>query len=235
MTAAEIVKQLEELSSDQIKRILMKHGAREPILGVKIEELQKVRKLIKKDHELSVALFDTGIYDAQYLAGLIADEKQMTPEQLKRWLATSNCRAISASAVAWIAAEGPHGYELAREWIESPDEEVASTGWSVLNSWIALKPDSDLDLTELERLMERVEREIHGERNWVRYAMNHYVISAGIYVASLTDKAIAAGERIGKVTVDMGDTECHVPLIAPYIGKAQARGSIGKKRKMARC
>jgi hypothetical protein len=37
------------------------------------------------------------------------------------------------------------------------------------------------------------------------------------------------------VTVDMGDTDCKVPLIPPYIGKAQARGIIGRKRKMARC
>jgi 3-methyladenine DNA glycosylase AlkD len=226
MTATEVLKKLEELSSDQIKRILMRHGAREPILGIKIEELQKIRKVVKKDHDLSLALFDTG---------LIADEKRMTPDQLRHWLAASNCHAISASAVAWVAAESPHGYELAREWIESPDESTAATGWNVLNSWIALRPDSALDLPELERLMERVERDIHTERNHVRYAMNNYVISAGIYLASLTEKAIAAGERIGTVTVDMGETECQVPLIAPYIGKAQARGSIGKKRKMARC
>jgi 3-methyladenine DNA glycosylase AlkD len=235
MTAEEIVKQLEDLGNDQIKRILMKHGAKEPILGVKIEELQKIRKVVKKDHDLALALFDTGIYDAQYLAGLIADEKRMTADLLRHWLATSNSGPIRGVTVAWVAAESSHGYHLAREWIGSPDEERAATGWNVLNCWIAVRPDTELDLPELERLMHHVEKVIHSERNRVRYAMTNYVISAGIYLASLTDKAVAAGERIGKVTVDMGDTDCQVPLIAPYIGKAQARGAIGKKRKTVRC
>ncbi len=235
MTAEEALERLTEVSSDQIKRILMRHGAQEPILGVRVEDLQRIRKAVKKDHDLALSLFDTGIYDAQYLAGLIADEKSMTPELLRHWLAISNCSAISSSAVAWVAAESSHGYALAREWIEAPDERTAQTGWNVLNSWIALQPDCELDLPELERLLERVEREIHTERNMVRYAMNNYVISLGIYVASLTDKAIAAGERIGKVSVDMGETDCKVPLIPPYIAKAQTRGIIGRKRKMARC
>lgn len=235
MTASQILEQLEAAKSEQIKRILIKHGAKEPILGVRVEDLQKIRKVVKKDHDLALALFATGIYDAQYLAGLIADERLMTPELLRHWLSISNSRGISSSAVAWVAAEGPHGYSLAREWIESPDERTAATGWNVLNSWIALRPDSELDLAELERLVERVEREIHAERNFVRYAMNNYVIAVGIYLKTLTEKAIAAGERIGKVTVDMGDTECKVPLIPPYIAKAQARGIIGRKRKEARC
>jgi len=37
------------------------------------------------------------------------------------------------------------------------------------------------------------------------------------------------------VEVDMGETACKVPLAADYIRKAQARGSMGKKRKTAKC
>jgi hypothetical protein len=35
--------------------------------------------------------------------------------------------------------------------------------------------------------------------------------------------------------VDMGNTGCKVPDAPDYIRKVQARGTIGKKRKMARC
>ena len=33
----------------------------------------------------------------------------------------------------------------------------------------------------------------------------------------------------------MGETSCKVPLAVDYIRKAQQRGSIGKKRKTAKC
>ncbi len=42
-------------------------------------------------------------------------------------------------------------------------------------------------------------------------------------------------ERIGKVSVDMGDTACSVPYSPDYIRKAQLKGIIGKKRKSAKC
>jgi hypothetical protein len=36
-----------------------------------VEELKKIQKRIKKDYQLALDLYDTGIYDAMYLAGLI--------------------------------------------------------------------------------------------------------------------------------------------------------------------
>jgi hypothetical protein len=42
-------------------------------------------------------------------------------------------------------------------------------------------------------------------------------------------------ERIGKVSVDMGGTACKVHLATAYIKKTADKGTIGKKRKSARC
>jgi hypothetical protein len=54
-------------------------------------------------------------------------------------------------------------------------------------------------------------------------------------VKKLTAKAASVGKKIGKVSVDMGGTACKVPFTPEYIDKVKKRGSIGKKRKMARC
>jgi len=35
--------------------------------------------------------------------------------------------------------------------------------------------------------------------------------------------------------VDMGNTSCQVPFAPDYIRKVQKRGTIGKKRKSAKC
>ena len=235
MTAEEILIEIKPLGSEQYRKILRNHGISGPSFGVKIEELKKIQKRIKKDYRLSLDLFDTGIYDAMYLAGLIADERQMTPKDLRRWVAKAQCPAIAQFTVAWVSAESPHGWELAREWIDSKDELAAIAGWATLSSLVSIRDDAELDLPELKRLLKRVERTIHKEPDKVRSVMNGFVIAVGSYVEKLTEQAIAAGEKIGEVTVDMGDTECKVPFAPDYIRKVEARGAIGKKRKMARC
>jgi 3-methyladenine DNA glycosylase AlkD len=235
MIAADVVKELEGFASASYRKILMNHGAKEPVLGVKIAELKKLQKRIKKDYQLALDLYDTGIYDAQYLAGLIADDSHITKRELRHWLAKGNCPAICASVVAWVAAESRYGRELAMNWIESKDANAAQTGWMTLASVVAITDDSDLDLAELNRLLTRVERTIHQQANAVRYAMNRFVIAVGTYVGELTASALQAAEKIGPVSVDMGGTACEVPFAPECIQKAQTGRAIGKKRKSARC
>lgn len=229
------MQRLQSLGTPQYKRILINHGANEPVFGVKIEELKKIQKQVRKDYQLALDLFETGNYDAQYLAGLIADETKMTRSDLKRWLARVNSIVLCGSTVPAIAAESRHGWGLAVEWIESKKESAATAGWSTLASLVGIQDDADLDLAELKKLVQRVGKSIHSAPNSVRYAMNGFVIAVGCYVAPLTELALKTGEKIGAVSVDMGNTACKVPFAPDYIRKVQERGTIGRKRRASRC
>jgi 3-methyladenine DNA glycosylase AlkD len=235
MTAKDIVKQLSKLGNEGYKAIMARHGAVEPYFGVKIEELKKFQKKIKKDYKLALDLYDTGIGDAMYLAGLIADEAQMTKRDLAGWLDRAPWGMISEYTVAWVAAESRYGFELAKEWIESGTEYVAAAGWNTLSSLVAVKSDDELPIKELEKLLDRVAKQIHKAPNRVRYTMNNFVIAVGASVAALTTKAKAIARQVGEVTVDMGDTACQVPSATAAIEKIAKKGKIGRKRKTARC
>src|SRR5438093_3701010 len=95
MTAQEIVQEIKPLGKDSYKKVLLNHGIQEPLFGVKIEDLKKIQKRVKKDYQLALDLYDTGIYDAMYLAGLIADDPKMTRKDLQRWVKKANCPALS--------------------------------------------------------------------------------------------------------------------------------------------
>jgi 3-methyladenine DNA glycosylase AlkD len=235
MTASQIIQEIEPLGTEGYRRVLRNHGITGPLFGVKIEHLKKYQKAIKKDYQLALDLYDTGIYDAMYLAGLIADETKMTKADLRRWLKRAESDAVAEFAVAWVAADGPHGWDLALEWIESTDEKTAVAGWGTLSSWVSVKNDADLDIPALRKLLKRVKTTIHKQPDRVRYKMNGFVISLGCYVSELSDEAIRAGEEIGKVEVDMGNTACKVPSAPEYIRKVASMGRVGKKRKTARC
>ncbi len=235
MTVEEIVAELRANGSESTKKTLMKHGAREPFFGVKIEYLKKIQKRVKTDHELALALYDTGISDAMYLAGLIADDGKMTRKDLQRWVEKAYWSMLSESTVPWVAAGSKHGRELALKWIESKKESIAAAGWCTLASLVCIRDDSELDLTELKKLLQRVEKTIHDEPNRVRYCMNSFLIAVGSSVAELSDLAVKTAEKIGEVSVDMGGTACQVPYAPDYLAKIRARGGIGKKRKSAKC
>ena len=234
MTAKAILTELKSLGGDGYKKILAKHGVPEPCFGVKIEELKKIQKRVKTDYQLALDLYDSGVYDAMYLAGLIADDAQMTKKDLQSWVDKSR-GPLAAYTVPPVAAGSPHGWEMALKWIESKKELVAVAGWGTLSAIVSVKDDADLDLAELKQLLQRVQKTIHQAPNDVRYQMNGFVIAAGSYVPALTALALQVGEKVGKVTVDMGDTACHVPFAPDYIRKVEKRGTIGKKRKSAKC
>ena len=234
MNSNEILNELSKLGNPNTKKILIKHGAKEPFYGVKVADLKKIQKRIKKDYKLSLELFDTGNSDAMYLAGLIADEDKITKKDLNKWAKNAYWYMLSEYTVAWIAAESRFGWELTLKWIQSENENIASAGWSTLSSLVAIKDDLELDISALKKLLDRVEKEIDNSQNRVRYTMNGFVISVGAYVKPLTKSALSTAKKIGIVKVDMGGTACKVPKADEYINKIINMGRVGKKKKMAR-
>jgi len=235
MTTEQVMKELEKKGSASIKKIFQNHGANGPMYGVKIADLKVIQKKVKKDHQLAMELFDTGNYDAMYLAGLIADESKMSRKDIEQWADKSHSHGISEYTVAWVAAESEYGWELGMKWIDSPKEKVASAGWNTLAGVIAMKPDSELDIATIKKLLQRIVKEIHSAPNRVRYTMNGFVIGVGSYIKELTKEAIETAKKIGDVYVDMGGTACKVPAASDYIKKLEAKGYIGKKKKTVKC
>ncbi|MBC6308487.1 DNA alkylation repair protein [Listeria sp. FSL L7-1582] len=235
MNTNEVMQQLESLGSEQTKKTLCKHGANEPIFGVKIGDMKKflVKKI--KDQDVSLELFATGNYDAQYLAGLTINPKEVTKEELLNWAEIANCTAINEAIVASLAAETPYATELAKTWMASGEERIEDTGWSCYANYLSLAPNEEINETEVLELLEQVEKNIHAAKNSVKYTMNQFVICVGTYYPPLLEKAISVAENIGQVHVDMGDTSCKVPLAKGYIEKVIEKDRVGKKRKRAIC
>lgn len=235
MTTEQVMKELAKKGSESIKKIFLNHGAKEPLFGVKIGDLKVIQKKVKKDHELAMSLYNTGNYDAMYLAGLIADESKMSKKDIEQWAEKATSDGISQYTVAWVAAESNYGWELGMKWIDSSKEKIAAAGWNTLAGVIAMKPDNELDIAAIKKLLQRIIREIHSAPNQVRYTMNGFVIGVGSYIKELTKEAIETAKKVGDVYVDMGATACKVPAAADYIKKMETKGYVGKKKKTVKC
>lgn len=234
-TLAEVMSQLEAKGSAQFRKTFARHGAPEPMFGVSIANLKTIAKGIKGEQELALELYETGNYDAMYLAGVVADGSRMTQQQLRGWAKRATCTPIAAHVVAVVACESKHAASLALKWMDARQERIACCGWYTYSGVVATRPDDALDLDEIRGLLDRVVAEIDDAANGVRYAMNGFVISVGGYVAPLLKAAKAAAKKLGVVEVDMGDTACQVPVATDYIKKIETMGRVGKKRKTMKC
>jgi 3-methyladenine DNA glycosylase AlkD len=235
MKLEEVMAKLEEMGNEQTRTTWSRHGAQQPFFGVKIGDMKKLVKHVKKDQALARSLYDTGNFDAMYLAGLTVNPKTVDKEMLQKWVKQANWYMLAEYTVAGVAAESEHALELAREWIQSKEEMIATCGWSTYANYVTITPDERLDLEEIRHLLNQIEKTVHTEKNRVRYTMNSFVMAVGICVAPLSDEAKHTGEQIGKVNVDVGNTACKVPFAPEYIDKAVARGKLGQKKKTAIC
>ncbi len=231
----EIMEELEALGTEQTRKTFINHGAKGALFGVKVGDLKGIQKRIKKKHLLALALYDTLNSDAMYLAGLISEPMKMTKDQLQDWVEKASWSMIGEYTVPWVASESNFGWEKGLEWIQSPEESIATSGWATLSNLVSLKKDEELDVAALSGLMDFVAQNIHRQPERVKYTMNGFIIAVGSYVSLLTEKAKETANAIGKVSVFMGNTACKVPDAYSYIIKVEQMEKTGKKKKTVFC
>jgi hypothetical protein len=219
------MKALERAGTAQARKTYARHGAKEPMFGTSFAALGVLRKRIGVDHDLAVALWKTGNFDARNLAYKIADPKRLSAGDLDAW-ARADLVRMCGGYVCMLAQERGDGLATAKRWLASPSEHLRSLGWGLV-AQLAWRDEAVPDAWLADRLVE-IEKTIHAAPNVQREAMNHALIMIGGRSPALRKAALAAAKRIGKVVVDHGDTSCKTPEAAPYIEKlwgwARAKG-----------
>ena len=222
-----VIQELEELGTEQNRKIYRRHGVREDLFGVSFGNIRKLQKKIKTDHSLARELWATGNHDARILATMVADPNMIEKEGprhdwLESWAADLD-NYIIADAFAELVSKTTSAREKAEHWNRSEDEWTGRVGWTLM-ARIAMK-DRTIPDEYFEELLSTVEAGIHTRKNRVRDAMNSTLIAIGIRNERLQERAMVAAGNIGKVEVDHGATGCVTPDAASYILKTVNRKS----------
>lgn len=219
MDVSEAMARLEAAGTEQNRKVYPRHGIKGAMFGVSYAELGRLKKAIKVDHQLALALWDTGNHDARVLATMVADPRQADEQTLEAW-ANDLDNYVITDAFTNVALAAPGAEARLDRWVAADAEWVEQAGWGILaglaNGAPAL-PDGFF-----APYVERIERDIQGAKNRVRHAMNGALIAIGARSEGLAALATAAAERIGRVQVDHGLTGCKTPAAGPYIVKTRA-------------
>ncbi|OPA13668.1 DNA alkylation repair protein [Bacillus cereus] len=225
MLLEEVMQQLEGYGTEQNRKTYKKHGAKEPLFGVSFANLKLLKKMIKKDHDLAVELWETKNMDAMTLATYILDPKKITTEQLNSWIQDVDYYCLMDVLMTSICTS-PIAIERMEEWTKSNDEWIGRAGWSLLAN-IAIKTKTLHD-DFFSPYLEEIKENIHNEKNRKKEAMNSALIAIGIRNEDLERQAIEIASEIGKIEVDHGATSCKTPDAESYIKKARERAEKKK-------
>ena len=217
LTLDEAMSALEAAGSEQTRKTYARHGVEIPMFGVSFAALKTLTKRIKVDHELALALWKTGNFDARNLAVKVVDPTRLTKADLDRWSKDPTARMCS-SYVAYVAAEGPHAHACVGPWLSAKLENQRTIGWKLVGALAML--DETLDDAWFMPHLAAIERDIGTAPNREREAMNQTVIAIGCRTPTLRKAATAAATRIGTVDIDHGDTACKTPDAVASISKA---------------
>lgn len=220
MDSATVLERLREMGTEQNRKVYPRHGLGNNVLGVSFANIGKLRKAIKKDQAIADELWETGIFEPQTLACMVADAAAFNEAKVERWAREASSHGVADEVAKQIAVKTPWALTLARKWIASHNPLLQRAGWT---SYALLAMSDEIPDKELASAIEVIEHDIHHSENRTKEGMNNALIAIGGSRATLRNAAVAAAERIGKVEVDHGQTNCKTPFAVPYIEKMWAR------------
>lgn len=195
MNLSQTIELLKEKSSGQYLEGMTRFGiVNTQALGVKVPELRKLAKTIKKNHELALQLWETGIHEARLLATMVADPAQVTPQLMDSWVNEFTSWDICDQACGNLFDKTPFIIEKALEYSLSDQEYIKRAGF-VLMAEYAVHHKKAEDNVFL-RFFPIIEREAWDDRNFVKKAVNWALRQIGKRNSLLRHAAIQTAERI---------------------------------------
>jgi 3-methyladenine DNA glycosylase AlkD len=222
MTLDEALAALESAGTEQTRKIYRRHGFADPMYGVSYAALGKLKKQIKRDQQLAEALWKTRNHDAQVLATMVADPAEFDAVLAHSWADSAVDYGTQDALAKDVVSHTPHAQELAEQWVASSDDLLNRAGWSTVGS-LATLGDDDIPNAWFTEFFEPIAAQIHSSSNRVKEGMNSALIAIGSRNDALRGPATEAARRIGKVTVDHGETNCKTPDAVSYIEKTHTR------------
>jgi len=230
-----VMRELESLGTAHTKKSYLSRGVREPLFGVATGAMKPLKKQIGVDQALAERLWDTGNFDAMYLAGMIADVSVMTEADFDRWMDGAYGPMLADFVVAVTLAESDVAQSVASRWIRDGGEERAAAGWACYEWLLGWRPDTYFDPETVRGLLGLAAATIHEASPRLKRAMNKFIVAVGVSYMPLHAEALKTADDIGVVEVVSDGVVKPLGSAADQIRAAADKGRVGFKRRAVRC
>ena len=194
--------------------------------NVKLGDIKKIAKGIKKDHELAMELWATGELNPRRLAILILDKKLITQELIDQLAADmlehdeDEQNKLSEWFMANQLMKDKKTTALLQTWQAAPSPILRRLFWyhQARLRWMG-KTDHDNTLA----LLDFLEREMGNEVPNVQWAMNFCAGWIGVFVPELRPRCVKLGEKFGLYKGDPVARNCTPSYLPEFISIEAAK------------
>lgn len=196
MTLSEILEHFERHRSEENRQGKARFGIDvSHCYGLGNQDLRELAKKIGRNHELALALWDSGSNEARILACYLEEKRKITLEQMDRWAHEAASWDVCDTAASLFAKTGLHHPSILR-WTKEPEEFVKRMGY-VLIACVAVH-QKKLDDSAFDPYFQLIEEAVLDRRNFVKKAVNWALRQIGKRNLALHAKALTLAEELAK-------------------------------------
>ena len=166
--------------------------------GVSMATMKPLAKRLGRDHDLALALWDTGWFEARVLTAFVDEPARVTPAQMDCWAKDFDNWAICDSVCFHLFDKTPHAWRKIEQWSSRREEFVKRAAFALLAS-VALHDKGAPD-APFRKSLKLIEREASDDRNFVKKAVNWALRGVGGRNESLNGAAIRTATRLADST-----------------------------------
>ena len=112
-----VMDELAAQASDESRAGMARYGINVAnAFGVSVYELRRTARVLGTDHELALALWQTGNHEARLLASMVDDPGLVTEAQMEAWAATFDSWDVCDQVTSNLFDKTPWAYAKVREW-----------------------------------------------------------------------------------------------------------------------
>ena len=163
--------------------------------GVSVADIRDLGKRLGRKHQLALALWDTGFYEARMLAPFIDEPARVTSAQMDRWCRDFDSWAICDAVCFHLFDKTPHAWAKITKWSNRREEFVKRAAFALLAS-VALHDKTAPDAPFLKSFS-LIERAATDNRNFVKKAVSWALRGIGKRNPALHSAAVKLTRRLG--------------------------------------
>ncbi len=194
LTASQLVERLKAFGTPEHLEGMVQYGiSANNTLGVSIPNIRSLARG-RRDHQLALDLWATGIHEARILAAFVDNPARVTPKQMDAWAEGFDSWDVCDQVCISLFDKTPHAVGKAVEWSGRQEEFVKRAGFALMAAlaWHDKKAPDD----RFTQFFPLIIRESSDNRNFVKKAVNWALRQIGKRNANLRKAAMQVASEI---------------------------------------
>jgi 3-methyladenine DNA glycosylase AlkD len=166
-------------------------------LGISVPVMRKLAKQIKKNHQLALELWETGIAEARIVAALIAEPTKLSDSQMDSWVEDFDSWDVCDQVCMNLFDKTPLAWKKVREWSKREEEFVKRAAYALIAclAW----HDKEASDEKILALLPIIKNGATDPRNFVKKSVNWALRHIGKRNLNLNRAALEVAYEIKEI------------------------------------